>query len=159
MPENVQNLSAKSDPSVEVQWDTKTSKADQISDLYSIVDTLKFCLLTTQRPIISLVSRSMGIAKRVDPDFFFIANANSQKFQDLEHSKGVQITFQDSKTQNWVSISGKATTVSNGGERIKEYYQKGTNAWFGDLGDGVHDGGPDDPRLALIEVKSTYVAY
>ena len=27
-----------------------------------------------------------------------------------------------------------------------------SKAWFGDLGDGVHDGGPSDPRMAIIEV-------
>lgn len=33
------------------------------------------------------------------------------------------------------------------------------NAWFGDLKDGVHTGGPEDPRMALIEVKSKYISY
>ena len=35
----------------------------------------------------------------------------------------------------------------------------GTNAWFGDLGDGKHDGGPEDPRMSLIEIKANYVSY
>lgn len=30
---------------------------------------------------------------------------------------------------------------------------------FGDLGDGVHTGGPEDPRMALIEIKSKYIVY
>ena len=32
-------------------------------------------------------------------------------------------------------------------------------AWFGDLGDGVHNGSADDPRMALIEVKAKYISY
>jgi len=32
-------------------------------------------------------------------------------------------------------------------------------AWFGDLGDGIHDGSGNDPRMALIEVKSNYITY
>ena len=36
---------------------------------------------------------------------------------------------------------------------------KGIKAWFGDPGDGVHNGGPDDPRMALIEAKSNYISY
>ena len=32
-------------------------------------------------------------------------------------------------------------------------------AWFGDLGDGKHDGTADDPRMALIEVKAKYITY
>jgi hypothetical protein len=30
---------------------------------------------------------------------------------------------------------------------------------LGDLGDGTHDGGPDDPRIGLIKVKSTTAQY
>lgn len=32
-------------------------------------------------------------------------------------------------------------------------------AWFGDLGDGVHTGTAEDPRMALIEVKARYISY
>jgi general stress protein 26 len=101
----------------------------------------------------------MAIAKRTGPDFLFLANAHSQKFSDLKANKEVQITFQDSKTQDWVSISGTATTASNTDSRIKELHNKGVQAWFGDLGDGKHDGGPDDPRMSLIEVKAKYIVY
>jgi general stress protein 26 len=105
------------------------------------------------------VGRSMGIAKRNGPDFLFIANAHSQKFSDLSDNKEVQITFQDSKTQDWISVSGKATTTSNDDPRIKDLWSNGVKAWFGDLGDGKHDGSASDPRMALIEVKSNYVTY
>jgi general stress protein 26 len=159
LPEPVQNLSAKTDPSVEAQWDNKTPKSEQIKDLYSITDSLKSCLLTTTRPNIGMVSRSMATTKRIGPDFLFLANKNSQEFKDLEHSKDSQITFQNSSSEDWVSISGTATTVTDSDPRIKELYHKGLRAWFGDLGDGKHDGRPEDPRLALIEVKSRYVAY
>ena len=38
---------------------------------------------------------------------------------------------------------------------IRELYEEDWKAWFGDEG-GARDGGPDDPRLALlfIDVKS-----
>jgi general stress protein 26 len=159
MPESAQGMSARTDPSVEAQWDTKAPKSEQLKDLYAITDKLKSCLLTTQRPNVGMVSRSMATSKRVGPDFIFLANKNSQKFKDLEHSKDVQITFQNSSSEDWVSISGTAVTVSDSDPRIKELYNKGLRAWFGDLGDGKHDGGPEDPRIALIEVKSRYVAY
>jgi len=32
-------------------------------------------------------------------------------------------------------------------------------AWFGDRGDGIHNGGPSDPRLALLAVSATDVVY
>lgn len=105
------------------------------------------------------VGRSMAVAKRTGPDFLFLANNQSQKFKDLDQNKEVQITFQDSKTQDWISVSGTAITTDNSDPRIKEVFSQPTRAWFGDLGDGVHTGGPEDPRMALIEIKSKYVTY
>lgn len=101
----------------------------------------------------------MAIAKRSGPDFLFLANKHSKKFDDLDANKQVFLTFQDSSTQDWVSITGKATTVDNSDPRIKQIHSKMTSAWFGDLRDGVHTGGPDDPRMTLIEVKPTYISY
>lgn len=106
------------------------------------------------------VGRSMAVAKRNGPDFLFLSNKHSTKFSDLDQNKEVQISFQDAKsTQNWISISGTVTTTSNSDPRIKEVWSRGASAWFGDLGDGKHTGGPEDPRMALIEVKSKYVTY
>lgn len=31
--------------------------------------------------------------------------------------------------------------------------------WLGDKGDGVHDGGPDDPRVAIIKISSETLVY
>ena len=100
------------------------------------------------------VTRSMALAKRTGPDFLFLANAHSQKFKDIEANKEVNVSFQDTKSQDWISVSGTATTASNSDPRIKEVWSRGAAAWFGDLGDGVHDGSADDPRMSLIEVKS-----
>ena len=97
--------------------------------------------------------------QREGPDFLFLANKHSNKFADLASDKTAQITFQNSSSQDWVSISGTAVTTSNDDPRIKDLYSKGTAAWFGDLGDGVHNGTAEDPRMALIEVKTKYISY
>ncbi|MCJ1256513.1 hypothetical protein MMC24_004334 [Lignoscripta atroalba] len=161
MPEPLKasEIDSKTDPSVAKQYDHDTPKSEQISDFYKTVDGLKVGLLTTLRPNIGPVSRSMAVAKRNGPDFLFLANKHSKKFSDLENDKTVEITFQNSSTQDWVSISGEAVTVSNEDPRIKDLYSFGLSAWFGDLGDGVHNGKPEDPRMALIEVKSKYISY
>ena len=97
--------------------------------------------------------------QRDGPDFLFLANKHSNKFTDLTNNKQAQVTFQNSSSQDWVSITGACTTSSNDDPRIKELYSKGTAAWFGDLGDGTHNGTAEDPRMALIEVKAEYVSY
>ncbi|MCJ1384498.1 hypothetical protein MMC17_007615 [Xylographa soralifera] len=161
MPEPLQksDIDSKTDPTVAIQYDHDTPKSEQIDDFYKTVDKLGVGLLTTIRQGLGPVSRSMAIAKRNGPDFIFIANKHSKKFSDLEHDKTVQITFQNSSTQDWVSISGTATTASNEDPRIKEIYSPPLSAWFGDLGDGVHTGTPEDPRMSLIEVQPKYISY
>lgn len=161
MPESLtkQEVSSKTDPAVAKQYDHDTPISEQIQDFYKTVDGLKTGLLTTIRPNIGPVSRSMAVAKRNGPDFLFLANRYSKKFSDLESDKTCQITFQNSSTQDWVSITGEATTVSNEDPRIKELWNPSAAAWFGDLGDGVHTGKPEDPRMSLIEVTAKYISY
>jgi len=161
MPEPLKasEINSQTDPSVAKQYDTTTDKKTQISDFYEIVDKLKIGLLTTLRKDIGPVSRSMATSRRDGPDFLYLSNMHSQKFKDLENSKNVQITFQDSSSQNWVSITGTATKVSNTSELVKELYSPGVSAWFGDLGDGVHNGKASDPRMAVIKVEPTYIVY
>lgn len=157
MPEQLtkQEVDSKTDPSVSKQWDNDVPTSKKFEDFYAIADKLGVCLLGTLREGTGPVHRSMAIAKRSGPDFLFLANAHSQKFNDLETNPGaVSITFQNSSTQDWVSITGKAVTSSNDDPRIKEIWSKGASSWFGDLGDGVHNGKPEDPRMKLIEVQS-----
>ncbi|KAF2011629.1 hypothetical protein BU24DRAFT_413264 [Aaosphaeria arxii CBS 175.79] len=161
MPEQLtkDEVNSQTDPSVSKQYDSKTSTDEQIKEFFKFIDSKKVGLLNTYRNGVGPVGRSMAIAKRTGPDFLFLANQHSQKFSDLSSNKEVQLTFQDSKTQDWASISGTATTVSNNDPRIKDVWSSGVKAWFGDLGDGVHTGGPEDPRMALIEVKAKYITY
>ncbi|KAK3176722.1 hypothetical protein OEA41_008047 [Lepraria neglecta] len=161
MPEPLKasEVNSQTDPSVAKQWDDETPKKQQIEEFYKTVDGMKIGLLTTIRDGLGPVSRSMAVAKRDGPDFLFLANKHSNKFTDLANNKQAQVTFQNSSSQDWVSITGVCTTSSNDDPRIKELYSKGTAAWFGDLGDGTHNGTAEDPRMALIEVKAKYVSY
>ncbi|KAJ9607227.1 hypothetical protein H2200_008299 [Cladophialophora chaetospira] len=152
-------INSKTDPSVSKQYDSETPKQEQWKELYEMIDGKNVSMLSTYRDGVGPVGRSMAIAKRAGPDILYLANKHSRKFSDLEKNKEVQITVQDTKTQDWISISGKATTVSNDDPRIKELYSPAISAWFGDLKDGTHDGTWKDPRMALIEVQSNYIVY
>jgi len=157
MPEQLkaEEVNSKTDPTVAKQWDNDVSTEKKFEDFYSIADKLKIGLLGTLREGTGPVHRSMAVAKRTGPDFLFLGNAHSQKFNDIEkHPEAVTVTFQNSSTQDWISVTGKAVTSSNDDPRIKEIWSRGTAAWFGDLGDGVHTGKPEDPRMKLIEIQS-----
>jgi general stress protein 26 len=101
----------------------------------------------------------MALASRRGPDLLFLANIHSDKFSDLASNPECQVTFSDSTSVGWVSVTGDAVTTSNDDPRIKELWSRGVSAWFGDVGDGKHDGSAEDPRMALIEVKAKYVSY
>ncbi|KAI7676288.1 hypothetical protein KC322_g15394, partial [Hortaea werneckii] len=105
------------------------------------------------------VSRAMTIARRSGPDFLFLANTHSAKFRDLESHPEAQIVFHHSSTQDWVCVTGTCTTSRNDDPRIKEVWSPGVKAWFGDLRDGVHTGGAEDPRMKLIEIKAKWISY
>lgn len=58
----------------------------------------------------------------------------------------------------WASISGTANVITDR-SLVKEHYSSRLKAWLGDLGDGVHDGSENDPRLGIIRVKMKTAHY
>lgn len=44
-------------------------------------------------------------------------------------------------------------------ETVRANYSKQLKAWLGDLGDGKHDGGPEDPRIGVIRVTTRTATY
>jgi general stress protein 26 len=56
-----------------------------------------------------------------------------------------------------VSVSGVAR-VSKNRTRIRQLYKEDWKSWLGDQG-GERDGGPTDPRIALILVDADYASY
>jgi len=121
MPESLtaEEVHSQNDPSVAKQFDDETPKAQQFEDMYGIADNMKFSLLGTYRPGVGPVHRAMAVGRREGPDFLYVANNHSQKFKDLSENKECSITFQDSSTGNWISVTGTATTTDNSDPRIK----------------------------------------
>jgi len=155
---NKSDIQAENDPSVSKQYDRETPLDEQIEDFYGIADKISIGLLTSHREPSGLISRSMAIAKREGPDFYFLCNKHSKKYSQMKSNPEVELGFNDPTTKNWISISGTAT-LSNDDPKIKDLYSKPVSAWFGDLGDGVHTGGPEDPRMTMIHVKPNYIIY
>ncbi|KAK5173203.1 uncharacterized protein LTR77_003325 [Saxophila tyrrhenica] len=147
------------DPSVTKQWDDDVSLDQKMEDFGKIADGLGISMMGTLRNGVGPVGRAMAVAKRSGPDFLFLANAHSQKFDDIEKNKVTNVYFHDSTTQDWISITGETVVSNNEDPRIKKIWTEGVKAWFGDLGDGKHNGQPEDPRMKLIEVKANMINY
>ena len=137
--------------------DSETN-AKRIEDLYALIESIETAMLTTRRQDGRLVSRPMATQKR-DPiaDLWFVTDVESHKLDELEHDPHVNLAYFDTGSYEWVSVSGTAS-ISTDRQKIRELYQPDWRAWFGEI-DEVRDGGPDDPRLALILVDADSVIY
>lgn len=130
----------------------------KLDDLYSLVDGIETAMFTTRRLDGRLVSRPMATQQR-DPiaDFWFVTDADSDKLDELEHDPHVNLSYYRDRTREWVSVSGTAR-VSRDRDQIRRLYRPDWRAWFADRG-GERDGGPGDPRLALVLVDADSVIY
>jgi len=87
-----------------------------------------------------------------------MTNIESEKFEELARDPHVNLAYYKDRTREWVSVSGRAT-LSRDRDLIDGLYQADWKAWLGDTGDGKRDGGPHDPRIALILVEADSVVY
>ena len=90
-------------------------------------------------------------------DLIFHTNTESGKTDDLKDDPSINIAFLNS-TGEWASISGSSQILTDR-DTVKKYYTPALKAWLGDLQDGKHDGGPEDPRIGVIKVEAKTVTY
>jgi general stress protein 26 len=138
--------------------DDEVPTAKKLDDLYALVDGIDTAMFTTRRADGHLVSRPMATQQRTEAaDFWFVTDVETHKLDELENDPHVNLAFYRDRTREWVSVSGTAR-ISRDRAKIHELYAPDWKAWFGDEG-GERDGGPDDPRLALILVEAHSVVY
>ena len=134
------------------------SLSKKLDNLYELIDGIEIAMFTTRRPDGHLVSRPMATQTQAEgSDLWFVTDIESHKLDELEFDPHVNLAYYRDRTREWVSVSGTAT-VSRDRRAIHELYQPDWKAWFGDEG-GARNGGPDDPRLALILVDVESVTY
>ncbi len=140
------------------EYDTETPVGKKIDDLYGLIEGIAIAMFTTRRADGRLVSRPMATQQR-EPgaDLWFVSDVDSDKIDELAADPNVSVSYYDVKSWEWVSVSGIAT-ISTDREMIRELYKPDWKAWFGDEG-GERDGGPDDPRFALVLVDAQSVIY
>ncbi|CEO59317.1 Putative Blue light-inducible protein Bli-3 [Penicillium brasilianum] len=138
--------------------------AQKVQELVDFITQVKFGMLTTKQSEGDyLASRCMALAatEHGGIDLVFHTNLFSGKTMDLTvHPQETNMSFLDPISGAWASISGTAKIVSDP-ETVSKYYSPQLKAWIGDMGDGVHDGGPTDPRIGVIKLEAklaTHVA-
>ena len=128
----------------------------KLDELYKLVEGIEIAMMTTRRADGSLVSRPMATQERQPgTDLWFVTDVESDKIEEIDRDPQISLAY--FKNWEWVSVSGTAT-ISTDRDMIRELYKPDWKAWFGDEG-GERDGGPDDPRFALILVDATSAVY
>lgn len=139
--------------------DNEVPLEKKLDDLYALIDGIETAMLTTRRRDGTLVSRAMQTQRRTaGADLWFMTNAESEKFEELAIDPHVNVAYFRDRTREWVSVSGHAI-LSKDRDLIDALYKADWKAWLGDEGDGKRDGGPHDPRIALILVEADSVVY
>ncbi|MCJ1364873.1 BLI-3 blue-light-inducible Bli-3 protein [Acarospora aff. strigata] len=135
------------------------SLREKVEDLVAFINSCKFGMMTTRSQSGLLVSRCMALAGKEGGglDLLFHTNTESGKTDDLHSDPSINISFLDGSGQ-WASLSGEAAIVTDR-DMVRKYYSRELKAWIGDLGDGKHDGGPEDPRIAVIKVNAKTATY
>jgi general stress protein 26 len=135
---------------------TEKPLSKKLDELYKLVEGIEIAMMTTRRADGSLVSRPMATQERQPgTDLWFVTDIESEKIGEIDQDPQVSLGY--FKSWEWVSVSGTAL-ISTDREMIRELYKPDWKAWFGDEG-GERDGGPDDPRFALILVDATSAVY
>jgi general stress protein 26 len=130
----------------------------KIDELYDLIKGIETAMFTTRRPSGQLVSRPMATQDRIEgADLWFVTNVETHKLDDLTLDPHVNCSYYNNRTHEWVSVTGLAH-VSKNQNRIRQLYKEDWKAWFGDEG-GDRDGGPNDPRIALIMVEAEMATY
>ncbi|MFL5565736.1 MAG: pyridoxamine 5'-phosphate oxidase family protein [Gemmatimonadaceae bacterium] len=130
----------------------------KIDELYDLIRGIETAMFTTRRPNGQLVSRPMATQDRIEgADLWFVTNAETHKLDDLALDPHVNLSYFRNRSGEWVSVSGIAH-VSKNRNRIRQLYKEDWKTWFDDQG-GDRDGGPNDPRIALIMVESDTATY
>jgi general stress protein 26 len=138
--------------------DDNVSPAKKIEELYSLVEGIDIAMMTSRNFDGTLVSRPMATqAKRPRVDFWFVTSTETHKIDEIQAQPEVNLAYYNNKSREWVSVSGTARIVTDR-DLIRTLYKPDWKAWFGDEG-GDRNGGPNDPRLALIEVEAHEATY
>lgn len=135
------------------------STSTKVEDLFALIHEIDLCMLTTRGDDGALVARLMSTQhhKHLDDskDLWFMTRTDTHKVDEIERNPNVNLGY--NKEGEWVSVSGTARIVTDR-QTIRDLYSPSWKAWLEDNG-GAEDGGPNDPRIALIVVGVDSAVY
>ncbi len=121
------------------------TKSDDVTTLANLIKDVRICMLITNDGRGELKARPMGTQQvEFDGDLWFFTAADSEKAREIERAPQVCVSYADTSSHTYVSVSGTAE-ISNDRSKMRELWTPMLKVWF--------DRGVDDPNLRLIRVE------
>ncbi len=128
-----------------------TAATPELRDkLWSMIKDIKFAMLTTADDG-DLRARPMAASQsEFDGTLWFFTRKSSHKVEEVNAEHSVGVTYAEPDSQNYVSLSGKATVVSDK-QSIDQHWSEPLRTWF--------PKGKDDPDIGLLKINVTAAEY
>lgn len=122
----------------------KVAVSHDVSKLVDKIKDIKIAMMTTVENGTELHSRPMYTSKPEDDGtLWFFTEQDSQKVNEVQRDRHVNLGYANPDDNLYVSISGTAHVVTDRA-KIKELWSEGLRGWF--------PKGSDDPNVALLRV-------
>ena len=133
---------------------THSTTSEGREKLWQMIKGIKFGMFTTRHPGNGhLHARPMTTQNKElgsDDSLWYFMSRSSHPVEDLATEPTVNVAFADPGSDTWVSVSGEAAVV-NDRAKAEQLWSKMNEAWF--------KGGPNDPDLALVQVRIVHANY
>lgn len=132
---------------------TTSTDGSERAHLWSLIKDIRFGMFTARHADGHLHARPMTTQNRAldeDASLWFFMSRRSEPVADLVASPEVNVAYADPGADRYVSVSGHAAVVDDPA-RARRLWSPMNDAWF--------PGGPDDPDLALVQVRIQHAGY
>ena len=122
------------------------------TQLWELIKDTRFAMFTTRHHNGHLHSRPMTTQnQRVDEDdcLWFFMSRKGEPVEDLQADQTVNVAYANPDNDSYVSVSGTARLVEDVA-RKQQLWNKAAEAYFSR---------PDDPDLALVQVRITHANF
>lgn len=125
--------------------------AENVQRLAELIKDIRVAMMITVMPDGSLRGRPMATQRtEFDGQLWFFTALDSMKVDEVREQQRVNLSYADPDNQRYVSISGRASVVTDPA-KVRELWHPAYVAWF--------PLGLDDPNLGLICVEVDRAEY
>ncbi len=126
------------------------SETNDTEKLWELIKSIEVAMLVTLDGE-HMRSRPMAMSQRqFDGTLWFFTRQSSHKVSEVAGEQQVNLAFAHPSKQNYVSVSGRATLVTDRSD-VADHWSEAVRVWF--------PKGKDDPEIALLKVSVDQAEY